>query len=151
VEPKNDRVEPRPTDEGLASIAGSPETHVITGSSKHDVAVRRAAGCRAAVRSTEDDVHTWTAVDDVVAVQSKGHVIARPAFDDVGAIERLVRRCTSLNIRVVGIVVVQSNEELRPLAAFNDCRLRAEGWAENNAHYGGQEACRQGRQTEPRD
>ena len=59
----------------------------LEGSAEHYVAVRGAAGCRSAVRSTKDDVRTGTAVDHVAAVQSKDHVIARPAFENVGAVE----------------------------------------------------------------
>ena len=149
---KHDCVEPRPPDKRLTSIAGRPEIHIVARSAEHDVAVRGAAGCRSAVRSTEDDVRTGTAVDHVVAVQSKDHVIARPAFDDVGAVEGLVRRRTRLNIGVVNVVVVPSNQELRPLAAFNERGLGGMGWAQDShAQHGNQQARRQGGQTETGD
>src|SRR6185436_10563766 len=120
---KHDRVEPRPADERLAAIAGRPKVHIVVRPAEHDVAVRRAAGRCSAVRSTEDDVLTGTAVDDVVPVQSKDHVIARPALDHVGTVERLVRRRPCLNTGVAGIVVIPSNEKLRPLGTVEERRL----------------------------
>src|SRR4029453_3441991 len=114
----------------LTPIAGRPEIHIVARSAEHDVAVRGAAGCRSAVRSTKDDVPTGTAVDHIVAVQSKDYVIARPAFDDVGAVQRLVRGRPSLNIDIANIVVVPSDEELRPLATISNCRLDGMGGAQ---------------------
>src|SRR5688572_18964472 len=51
---ENDRVEPWPADKRLAAVAGSPEVHVVAGSTKHDVAIRGAAWSRSTVRSAED-------------------------------------------------------------------------------------------------
>ena len=90
-------------------------------------------GAASAVRSTEDDVPTWTAVHHVVAVQAKHHVIARPAFENVGAVEGLVRRRASLNRGVVLPVVVASDEELRPFAAVGQRRLRGDALGRGEA------------------
>ena len=62
----------------------------------------------------QDDVPAGTAVDHVVAVQSKHHVIAGTTFDNVGAAERLVGCCTCLNVGVINIVVIRSNQKLGP-------------------------------------
>jgi hypothetical protein len=148
---KHERIPPLAPDKRLTPITGRPEIHIVARSAEHDVAVRGAAGCRSAVRSTKDDVPTGTAVNHIVAVQSKDHVIARPAFEDVGAIEGLVRGCTSLNSRVVNIVVVPPNEELRPLATLSDCRLDGMGRAQSHAQQGDQQASRQNRQTKTGD
>ena len=107
-----------PADERLASIARSPEIHVVAGSAEHDVAVRRTARRRSAVRPAEDDVPAWTTVHHIVAVQAKHHIVARSADEDVGAIERLVRDGARLNRHVVLSVIVASDEKLRPFAVF---------------------------------
>src|SRR5262249_32293412 len=122
-----DGIEPRPPEERLTPIAGGPEVHIVARSTEHDVAVGRTAGCRSAVRPTEDDVRTLTAIDHIVAVQSEDHVIARPAFENVGAVERLVCCRTRLNIRVVNPVLVLSNQQLSLLATFLATLLRGIG------------------------
>ena len=112
---ENERIAPRPPDKHLASIAGSPQIHVIAGSAEHDVAVRGTARRRSTVRPTQDDVVTRTTVHQIVAIQTKHHIVARSAFEDVGAVEGLVRARASLNRRVVLSVIVDSQSEAAAL------------------------------------
>ena len=114
---------PLPADERLAAITRRPQIHVVTLSTEHDVAVRRAARRCAPVRSAQDDVVTLTAVHHVVAIQSKHDIVALPAFDNVGAVERLIRNGAGLDRRVILPVVILPDQKLRPLAAVDESRL----------------------------
>ena len=54
-----------------------------------------------------------------------------PAGEHVGPVQRLVRGSAALNGRVVLPVIVESDEELRPLAAFDQrCLRRVRGGQE---------------------
>src|SRR4029079_17352238 len=113
---KDQRISPRATEKRLATIAGSPEIHVVAGPAEHDVAVRRTARRWSAIGAAQDDVVPWTTVHHVVAVQAKHHVVARPALEHVGAAQRLVRNGARLDRHVVFPVIVASNEKLRSFA-----------------------------------
>jgi hypothetical protein len=60
----------------------------------------------------------------------------------------MIRRRAGLNTGVVDVVVVQSNEELRPPTTFNDCGLGSMSWPQDHAQHGDEQAGREGGQTE---
>ena len=78
-------------------------------------------------------------------IEYEHHVVARAALEDLDAVEGLVglvRRGASLNRRGVLPVIVESDEELRPFGAFQQCRLRRMRRAEDQAHARGKRSAR---------
>ena len=120
---EHQRVEPLLSAENLAAIARRPEIHIVPLSAEHDVAVRGTAWRRSTVRPAENDVVALTAEHDVVAVQAEHDVVATAAIENVSAVERLICDCARLNQGVILFVVVESDDDLRALAVFDECRL----------------------------
>ena len=81
-------------------------------------------GAGPAVGSAQDDVLTRPPVDDIVTVQAEQHIVALPAREHVGPVQRLVCDGATLDRGVVLSVIVEPDEELRPFAAVGQCGLR---------------------------
>ena len=145
---EDERVDPWPAKKRLASVARSPEIHVVAGSTEHDVAVRRTAWCGSAVRPAEDDVVTGTTVHDIVAIQSEHDVVVRAAGENVSSVEGLIGASATLNQRVRLNVIVQSDEQPSPLAAFDDGRLCRASRARDDAQEHEQQEGRQRGKTD---
>ena len=141
---------PWSSDERLAPVARSPEIHVVAGSTKHDVAVRGAAWCCSTVRPAEDDVVAGTAIHHIVAVQAEHDVIATAAVEDVSAVERLIRDRARLDHGVRLIVVIDSDEELGTVTAFDKRCLRRLRRTKDEAEQRDEHAGGQCGQTETR-